>query len=81
MQYAVSEFTSRLRVSLTPRALLKARISPDEFPLTWLGDDAVLANEASLYEDQKVLRALEADVYALNDQFKTETQHGGGALP
>ena len=77
MQCAVSGFFNRCSTSVTTRVGLKPTHKSIDFQLDWLDDDVLYEEDSLLADDEEALRFLEAEVYALTDQFKTESQQSG----
>lgn len=59
------------------KALLASRFTQPKLELEW--DDTQYSNDKTLAKDQSMLRDLEAEIYALTDQFNTEQGIDGAA--
>ncbi len=73
MQFANPRFLHRWVAAFRQR--VSATKAEPDFAL--LEDDALYQENTSLSEDIEVLRFLEAEIYALSDQFKTELGQSG----
>ncbi len=78
MQCAVSTIKRQFFLTATSGLSFAGLHLSGEHSLGWLREDVEPTGERRLCEDRLALRALEAEVYALNDQFETEIRQVGG---